>query len=75
MLHCLMHGLTVKLVVGEANLTLRYVALINGLSLLKDQGSLLCIVQGNSRTIIRIIMKFVKGVAVIIINKKLCCAD
>ena len=67
MLHCLMHGLTVKLVVGEANLTLRYVALINGLSLLQD--------QGNSMTIIRIIMKFIKGVTVIIINKKLCCAD
>ena len=72
---CLMHGLTIKFVVGGANLMLRYIVLSNSLSLLKDLGSLLCMVQTNRRMIIGGTMEFIKGVDIIIINKKLCCAD
>ena len=69
----LMHRLTVNFDIGGANLTLRYITLGNGSSLLQGLGSLLCMVRANRRTIIGV-LGFINGVAVVI-NKKLCCVD
>ena len=72
-LHHLMHRLTVNFDIGGTNFALRYITSGNGSSLLQGLSSLICMVQVNRRTIVRV-LGFINSVAVII-NKKLCCVD